>query len=301
MSDILVSINRLYKIYGPNEQNAPALLQQGADPADLFTRYQWSVALNDISLTIPRGEIFVIVGLSGSGKSTLLRTVNRLIAPTSGDVYFEGTPMSALTEAELIALRRHGMSMVFQSFALLPNRNVLDNAAFGLELAGVDVRSRHRQSLRVLEHVGLAQVARKLPYQLSGGMQQRVGLARALAVNPALLLMDEAFSALDPINRREMQDLLLDLQARQRRTLIFVTHDIEEALRIGNRIAIMEQGKVIQVGTAEEIINAPANAYVRRFFSGIDTSRYMLAESFAGAFNRADSESDGRGSHDHAF
>jgi len=290
MSEILVRIDRLFKIFGPAGQNALAHLRQGADPADLFAQHQWSVALNDISLTVNRGEIFVIVGLSGSGKSTLLRTVNRLIAPSAGEVYFNGVAMSALTESELIALRRHDMSMVFQSFALLPTRNVLDNAAFGLELAGVDTRQRHRQAMAILEQVGLAQVARQLPHQLSGGMQQRVGLARALAVNPALLLMDEAFSALDPINRREMQDLLLDLQARQQRTLIFVTHDIEEALRIGSRIAIMEQGKVIQVGTAEEIINAPANAYVRRFFSGIDTSRYILAENFSGAFSRSGSE-----------
>ncbi|WP_213993396.1 betaine/proline/choline family ABC transporter ATP-binding protein [Sodalis sp. dw_96] len=286
MSDILVSISGLFKIFGPGAQNALAHLRQGADPAVLFAQHKWSVALNDISLQITQGEIFVIVGLSGSGKSTLLRMVNRLIAPSAGEVYYKGAAISALTDAELIALRRHDMSMVFQSFALLPTRNVLDNAAFGLELAGIDVRQRHQRAMAVLEQVGLAQVARQQPYQLSGGMQQRVGLARALAVNPTLLLMDEAFSALDPINRREMQDLLLDLQAQQQRTLIFVTHDIEEALRIGSRIAIMEQGKVIQVGTAEEIINAPANAYVRRFFSGIDTSRYVLAENFAGAFSR---------------
>ncbi|WP_413726780.1 ATP-binding cassette domain-containing protein [Sodalis sp. RH16] len=297
MSETLVSINRLFKIFGPGAQNALAHLRQGADPAQLFARHNWSVALNDISLTVNRGEIFVLVGLSGSGKSTLLRTVNRLIAPSDGEVYFNGAAMSALSDAELIALRRHDMSMVFQSFALLPTRTVLDNAAFGLELAGVDVRQRHRQAMAVLEQVGLAQVARQLPYQLSGGMQQRVGLARALAVNPTLLLMDEAFSALDPINRREMQDLLLDLQAQRQRTLIFVTHDIEEALRIGSRIAIMEQGKVIQIGTAEEIINAPANAYVRRFFSGIDTSRYVLAENFAGAFGHPATE----GAHDHTL
>jgi glycine betaine/proline transport system ATP-binding protein len=286
MNDILVRIDQLYKIFGSDVPSALAKLRAGADPKDLFTQQNWSVALNNISLTVNQGEIFVIVGLSGSGKSTLLRMINRLIDPSAGEVFFKGQALSSLTPSELIQLRRHEMGMVFQSFALLPTRSVLDNAAFGLELAGIDSKNRHRQAMAVLEQVGLAQVARQRPPQLSGGMQQRVGLARALAVNPALLLMDEAFSALDPINRRDMQDLLLSLQAQQRRTLIFVTHDIEEALRIGNRIAIMEQGRVIQTGTAEEIINTPANGYVRRFFAGVDTSRYVLAENFAGAFSQ---------------
>ncbi|NDL64080.1 quaternary amine ABC transporter ATP-binding protein [Acerihabitans arboris] len=285
MNETLIRIDQLYKIFGPGEQKALLRLRQGAEPAELLSQHGCSVALNNISLDVNRGEIFVIVGLSGSGKSTLLRTLNRLIAPSAGEVFFNGQALSGLSATALIQLRRHEMGMVFQSFALLPTRSVLDNAAFGLELAGVGKAQRHRRALAVLAQVGLAQVAGQLPHQLSGGMQQRVGLARALVVNPALLLMDEAFSALDPINRREMQDLLLNLQAGQRRTVIFVTHDIEEALRIGNRIAIMQQGRVIQTGTAEQIVNAPANAYVRRFFSGVDTSRFVLAEDYAGAFD----------------
>ncbi len=285
MNKTLIKIDGLYKIFGEGEQQALTRLRQGADPAELFTQYGCSVALNNITLEIYRGEIFVIVGLSGSGKSTLLRTLNRLIIPSAGEVFFSGRPLSGLSAAALIQLRRHEMGMVFQSFALLPRRSVLDNAAFGLELAGIGAAQRHKQALAVLAQVGLEQVAGQLPHQLSGGMQQRVGLARALVVNPTLLLMDEAFSALDPINRREMQELLLRLQASQRRTVIFVTHDIEEALRIGNRIAIMQQGRVIQTGTAEQIVNAPANAYVRRFFAGVDTSRFVLAEDYAGAFS----------------
>lgn len=285
MNKKLIKIDGLYKIFGEGEQQALTRLRQGADPAELFTQYGCSVALNNITLEIYRGEIFVIVGLSGSGKSTLLRTLNRLIIPSAGEVFFSGQPLSGLSAAALIQLRRHEMGMVFQSFALLPGRSVLDNAAFGLELAGIGTAQRHKQALAVLAQVGLEQVAGQLPHQLSGGMQQRVGLARALVVNPTLLLMDEAFSALDPINRREMQDLLLRLQASQRRTVIFVTHDIEEALRIGNRIAIMQQGRVIQTGTAEQIVNAPANGYVRRFFAGVDTSRFVLAEDYAGAFS----------------
>ncbi|WP_413727812.1 quaternary amine ABC transporter ATP-binding protein [Sodalis sp. RH19] len=285
MNETLIKIDGLYKIFGDGDRHALSRLQQGMDPADIFTQFGCSVALNNISLDIYRGEIFVIVGLSGSGKSTLLRTLNRLITPSAGEVFFSGQPLSGLSATALIQLRRHEMGMVFQSFALLPRRSVLDNAAFGLELAGVGTAQRHKQALAVLAQVGLAQVAGQLPHQLSGGMQQRVGLARALVVNPTLLLMDEAFSALDPTNRREMQELLLRLQAGQRRTVIFVTHDIEEALRIGSRIAIMQQGRVIQIGTAEQIVNAPANAYVRRFFSGVDTSRFVLAEDYAGAFS----------------
>ncbi|MEC5317774.1 ATP-binding cassette domain-containing protein [Brenneria populi subsp. brevivirga] len=294
MTESLIRIEELYKIFGPGAQRAVPCLQEGKDASELLLSHGWSVALNNVSLNVRKGEIFVIVGLSGSGKSTLLRTLNRLIEPTAGEVFFNNTALSGLSEAELINLRRGAMSMVFQAFALLPRRNVLDNVAFGLELSGVKTTVRHDAALAVLEQVGLAQVARHMPYQLSGGMQQRVGLARALLVNPALLLMDEAFSALDPINRREMQGLLLQLQAEQQRTIVFVTHDIEEALRIGNRIAIMERGRLVQLGTAEQLVNAPANAYVRRFFAGVDTSRYVLAETYADVYR---SSSRGEASH----
>ncbi|MCL2896908.1 quaternary amine ABC transporter ATP-binding protein [Brenneria tiliae] len=281
MTEKLIRIEGLYKVFGSGAHKAIPYLQAGTGAAELLSAHGWSVALNNVSLHIRQGEIFVIVGLSGSGKSTLLRTLNRLIEPTAGEIFFKNSALSALSATELIDLRRRSMSMVFQSFALLPRRNVLDNVAFGLELSGVKAAARYQAALTALEQVGLAQVARHMPHQLSGGMQQRVGLARALLVNPTLLLMDEAFSALDPINRREMQGLLLRLQAEQQRTIVFVTHDIEEALRIGNRIAIMEHGRLVQTGTAEQLVNAPANAYVQRFFSGIDTSRYVLAESYA--------------------
>lgn len=238
-------------------------------------------ALQDINLRIFAGEIFVIVGLSGSGKSTLLRTLNHLIPASSGEVRFQGQPLAALSDRELIALRREQMGMVFQSFALFDERNVLENVAFGLEVAGVPREAREARAQAMLEKVGLSHVAKQYPHQLSGGMQQRVGLARALVVNPSVLLMDEAFSALDPIIRREMQSLLLVLQAEAQRTIVFVTHDMEEALRLGSRIAIMEKGKLVQVGKPEALINAPATPYVRHFFSGVDVSRWQMAENYA--------------------
>ncbi|WLI76808.1 ATP-binding cassette domain-containing protein [Kosakonia sp. H02] len=238
-------------------------------------------ALQDIHLQIFAGEIFVIVGLSGSGKSTLLRTLNHLIPASSGDVTFQGRPLASLSEKELIGLRREHMSMVFQSFALFDERTVLDNVAFGLEVAGIPREAREARALAMLKKVGLGNVATQYPHQLSGGMQQRVGLARALVVDPSVLLMDEAFSALDPIIRREMQSLLLMLQADSQRTIVFVTHDMEEALRLGSRIAIMEKGKLVQVGKPEALINAPATPYVRHFFSGVDISRWQMAENFA--------------------
>jgi len=238
-------------------------------------------ALQNINLQIFAGEIFVIVGLSGSGKSTLLRTLNHLIPASAGEVIFQGRALATLSSQQLIALRREHMGMVFQSFALFDERTVLENVAFGLEVAGVARGERERRALLMLEKVGLEGVAQHYPRQLSGGMQQRVGLARALVVNPSVLLMDEAFSALDPIIRRDMQALLLNLQAESRRTIVFVTHDMEEALRLGSRIAIMEKGRLVQVGKAEALINAPATPYVRRFFSGVDVSRWQLAENYA--------------------
>ncbi len=249
-----------------------------------FTRKQSTPSVNaltDINLQIFSGEIFVIVGLSGSGKSTLLRTLNHLIPASSGTVAFQGRALADLADKDLITLRREHIGMVFQSFALFEERSVLDNVAFGLEVAGIPRMARYSRAQLMLEKVGLANVADHYPHQLSGGMQQRVGLARALVVNPSVLLMDEAFSALDPIIRREMQTLLLTLQAEALRTIIFVTHDMEEALRLGTRIAIMEKGKLVQVGKPEALINAPATAYVRHFFSGVDVSRWQMAENYA--------------------
>ncbi|WP_174868242.1 ATP-binding cassette domain-containing protein [Pectobacterium polaris] len=275
MSEPIIELRAINKNYSRKEKGS------------LFFRakQQTSVnALNNINLHIYPGEIFVIVGLSGSGKSTLLRTLNFLIPPTNGSVLFDGQELASLSSTQMIALRRQKMGMVFQSFALFDERTVLDNVAFGLEVAGVSHAARHQKAQNMLEQVGLGQVANHYPHQLSGGMQQRVGLARALVVNPSVLLMDEAFSALDPIIRREMQSLLLTLQQQQRRTIVFVTHDMEEALRLGTRIAIMEQGNLVQVGQAETLINTPATPYVRHFFSGVDTSRWQLAENYAESY-----------------
>jgi glycine betaine/proline transport system ATP-binding protein len=217
------------------------------------------------------------MGLSGSGKSTLIRLINRLVEPTSGSVTIDGQDVVKMPAPELVRWRRKRVAMVFQSFALMPHRTVFDNVAFGLEIAGDKVRQYRDKVMGVLDQVGLKAYAEKYPRQLSGGMQQRVGLARALAVDPDILLMDEAFSALDPLKRTEMQDIMLDLQRDQRRTIFFVSHDLEEALKIGSRIGIMEGGALVQEGTPHEIVTRPANDYVRRFFKGVDTSRYLTA------------------------
>ncbi|SOZ34807.1 glycine betaine transporter subunit; ATP-binding compoent of ABC superfamily [Cupriavidus neocaledonicus] len=272
-----VVVEGLCKVFGSNPRQALDMLAAGATKDDVFRRTGHVVGVHDVSFDVKEGEIFVLMGLSGSGKSTLIRLVNRLVEPTAGKVLIGGRDVAAVSRGELIALRRKDMSMVFQSFALMPQRTVLSNAAFGLEVAGVGRQERERRAMEVLEQVGLATFAQKLPRELSGGMQQRVGLARALAVNPSLMIMDEAFSALDPLKRKEMQNVLLQLQKEHRRTIMFVSHDLEEALRIGSRIAIMEGGRLVQVGTPHEIIANPADNYVRTFFDGIDTSRYLTA------------------------
>ncbi|WP_042302897.1 quaternary amine ABC transporter ATP-binding protein [Paraburkholderia kururiensis] len=277
MNSPKVVVEGLYKVFGNNPKLALDMLSGGATKDDIFAKTGQVVGVQDVSFEVPEGEIFVLMGLSGSGKSTLIRLINRLVEPTAGKVLIDGRDVAAVRRSELIALRRTDMSMVFQSFALMPQRTVLANASFGLEVAGVSRKEREKRALQVLEQVGLAAFAQKLPSELSGGMQQRVGLARALAVNPSLMIMDEAFSALDPLKRKEMQNVLLQLQKEQRRTILFVSHDLEEALRIGNRIAIMEGGRVVQIGTPQEIISQPADDYVRAFFEGVDTSRYLTA------------------------
>ncbi|AKZ28154.1 proline/glycine betaine ABC transporter ATP-binding protein (plasmid) [Ralstonia solanacearum] len=277
MNSPKVVIEGLSKVFGSNPRQAIDMLAAGSTKDEVFRRTGQVVGVHDVSFDVKEGEIFVLMGLSGSGKSTLIRLVNRLVEPTAGKVLIGGRDVAAVSRSELIALRRKDMSMVFQSFALMPQRTVLSNAAFGLEVAGVARAERERRAMEVLEQVGLAAFAQKLPRELSGGMQQRVGLARALSVNPSLMIMDEAFSALDPLKRKEMQNVLLQLQKDHQRTIMFVSHDLEEALRIGSRIAIMEGGRLVQVGTPQEIITSPANDYVRTFFDGIDTSRYLTA------------------------
>ena len=272
-----VVVEGLTKIFGNNPKGALAMLAGGASKDKVFAQTGHVVGVHDVSFDVQEGEIFVLMGLSGSGKSTLIRLVNRLVEPSAGRIYVDGRDIAVVPKSELLDLRRRDMSMVFQSFALMPQRTVLANAAFGLEVGGMRKKERERRALDVLEQVGLASFAHKLPHELSGGMQQRVGLARALAVNPSLMIMDEAFSALDPLKRKEMQDVLLCLQREQRRTIMFVSHDLEEALRIGNRIAIMEGGRIVQIGTPQDIISNPANDYVEAFFNGVDTSRYLTA------------------------
>lgn len=277
MSRAKMEIRDLTKVFGNKPEQALALLREGVPKDEIFQRTGQVVGLNRVGLDVEAGEIYVLMGLSGSGKSTLIRLVNRLVEPTSGSVVVDGQDVTRMRAAELVRWRRKRVAMVFQSFALMPHRTVFDNVAFGLEIAGEKVRNYRDKVMGVLEQVGLKAYAQKHPSQLSGGMQQRVGLARALAVDPEILLMDEAFSALDPLKRTEMQDLMLDLQREQRRTIFFVSHDLEEALKIGTRIGIMEGGAMVQQGTPHEIVTRPANDYVRRFFKGVDTSRYLTA------------------------
>jgi glycine betaine/proline transport system ATP-binding protein len=276
-----ITIEHVFKVFGDTPQTALDLARQGLDKKDILAQTGNSIAVFDASFTIAAGEIFVVMGLSGSGKSTLVRMLNRLIEPTAGRILVEGEDINALGERQLRALRRKDISMVFQSFALMPHMTVLDNAAFGLELAGVDRAEREQQAALALDQVGLAGWGASYPDELSGGMQQRVGLARALASDPSILLMDEAFSALDPIIRTEMQSELLRLQQVRRRTIVFISHDLDEAMRIGDRIAIMKDGEVVQVGTPDEILRTPANDYVRSFVRGVDAAAVFKAGDIA--------------------
>ena len=267
-----ITIDHVFKIFGEAPQQALELVRQGCSKHEILERTGNSIGVFDATFTIEAGEIFVVMGLSGSGKSTLVRLLNLLIEPSAGRILVDDTDISSLTSGQLRALRRKDISMVFQSFALMPHMNVLDNTALGLELAGVGRAERQAQAAQALEQVGLASWGASYPDELSGGMQQRVGLARALAADPSILLMDEAFSALDPIIRTEMQDELLRLQQIKRRTIVFISHDLDEAMRIGDRIAIMKDGQVVQVGTPDEILRNPANGYVRDFVRGVDAA-----------------------------
>ena len=252
----LIRIENLWKLFGGNP--SLKLEHRRLDPSV-------RTAVQDVSLSIKEGEIFVLMGLSGSGKSTLLRMLNGLIQPTSGSIDVLGQNLSSLNRKQWMVLRRQTMAMVFQSFALFPHRNALENAAFGLEVAGIPKGKRLQRAREALERVGLGDDLNRKPSQLSGGMRQRVGLARALALDPPILLMDEAFSALDPLIRRDMQDLLLDLQKERRRTVVFVSHDLDEAVRLGDRIAVMQQGQLLQCDSAEALLLHPTSNAVREF------------------------------------
>ncbi|MEJ2060462.1 MAG: glycine betaine/L-proline ABC transporter ATP-binding protein, partial [Gammaproteobacteria bacterium] len=233
----------------------------------------------DVSFEVEEGELLVVMGLSGSGKSTLIRCLNRLNTPTRGHIYIDGEDITRYDREALLNLRRNKISMVFQHFALFPHRSIVDNAAYGLEIQGVEPAERRERATEALRLVGLEGWENATPGQLSGGMQQRVGLARALAVNPDILLMDEAFSALDPLIRRDMQHELVSLQERMKKTIVFITHDLDEALQLGDRIVLMKDGRVVQIGTSEDILNNPANAYVERFVENVDMSRVLTARS----------------------
>lgn len=291
-----IVIDHVFKVFGDRSDDVLALVRQGASKQDILADTGCTIGVFDASFTIEAGEIFVIMGLSGSGKSTLVRMLNRLIEPTAGRIMVDGDDINTLPDAQLRALRRKDISMVFQSFALLPHVNVLDNTAFGMELAGIPRAERHALARQALEQVGLAGYGASYPDELSGGMQQRVGLARALACDPAILLMDEAFSALDPIMRKDMQSELLRLQQIKRRTIVFISHDLDEAMRIGDRIAIMKDGHVVQVGTPEDILRQPANDYVRNFVRGVDTAAVFKAGDIARKSQIVVSESPARGS-----
>ena len=274
---VKLEVKSLYKIFGEQPEKVFKLLEKGHDRASILKKTGQTLGVHGVDLAIHEGEIFVVMGLSGSGKSTLVRLFNRLIEPTRGQVLIDGEDIAAISDSELRQVRRKKISMVFQSFALMPHLSVLENAAFGLELAGVPLLERQESARQALNQVGLGQWVDSFPDALSGGMKQRVGLARALANDPDILLMDEAFSALDPLIRTEMQDELLKLQASHQRTIVFISHDLDEAMRIGDRIAIMQDGQVIQVGTPDEILSQPANDYVRAFFRGVDLANVFSA------------------------
>lgn len=276
-----ISIESVWKLFGGSSQEWIEELRSGGDADQLHASRGVRAAVQDVSMEIHSGEIFVVMGLSGSGKSTLLRMINGLIPPCEGDVIVQGRSLNAMSVRQLAELRRHQMAMVFQSFALFPHRNVLDNAAFGLEVAGLSRKARHDRAMQALERVGLISEARKRPRELSGGMQQRVGLARALALDPPILLMDEAFSALDPLIRKDMQNLLLELQAEHRRTVVFISHDLDEAIRIGDRIALMHSGRLLQCDTAQRLLHNPADDAVKRFFRDVDLASVLTVDSIA--------------------
>ena len=275
--EVQVSCRNVWKVFGPNAAKAIESGDVNLPRAELMAKTGCTVASREITFDVHRGEVFVVMGLSGSGKSTLVRCITRLIEPTSGAIDLCGHDVLGAQPKELRELRRTKVAMVFQHFGLFPHRKVIDNVAYGLEVQGIDKEKRYERARELLAVVGLAPVEASYPDQLSGGMQQRVGLARALAVDPEVLIFDEAFSALDPLIRREMQDEVLRLQERLQKTVIFVTHDLDEALKLGDRIAIMKDGRFVQVGTPADIVGAPADDYVREFVRDVPRGKVLTA------------------------
>lgn len=278
MTNIL-EVKNLTKIFGKKQKAALEMVKQGKSKTEILEKTGATVGVYDASFEIKEGEIFVIMGLSGSGKSTLVRMLNRLIDPSSGNIYLDGKDIAKMNVEDLRNIRCHDINMVFQNFGLFPHRTILENTEFGLEMRGVSKEERTTLAEKALDNAGLLPFKDQYPSQLSGGMQQRVGLARALANSPKILLMDEAFSALDPLIRREMQDELLDLQDTNKQTIIFISHDLNEALRIGDRIALMKDGEIMQIGTGEEILTNPANDFVREFVEDVDRSKVLTAQN----------------------
>ncbi|ASU81979.1 glycine/betaine ABC transporter ATP-binding protein [Nocardiopsis gilva YIM 90087] len=287
-----ISVRNLWKIFGKNAGSIIGTDNERLDQETVLEKTGCTVAVRDVSFDVYPGETFVVMGLSGSGKSTLIRCLTRLIEPTHGAVLLEGQDIEQLPDQELREVRRRKMSMVFQHFGLLPNRKIIDNVAYGLEIRGLSRAERHARAAEMIEMVGLSGYENHKPGQLSGGMQQRVGLARALAVDPEVLLFDEPFSALDPLIRRDMQGEVLRLQRELRKTSVFITHDLDEALKLGDRIAIMRNGEIVQVGTPEEVVGKPADDYVRDFVSDVARTT-VLTVSWLMRPARSDESLDG--------
>lgn len=273
-----IEVKNVTKIFGNNPSKALKLLEQGFSKDEVLEKTGQAVGVKDVTFKVEAGETFVVMGLSGSGKSTLIRCLNLLLRPTAGSVIVDGEDITAMKGEDVRLFRQHKQAMVFQQFALFPHRTIIDNVSFGLEIQKVSLEERHERARKTLEIVGLKGWEDNYPEQLSGGMQQRVGLARALTVDADILFMDEAFSALDPLIRREMQDELLDLQQKMNKTIVFITHDLDEALKIGDRVALMKDGIVVQIGTPEEILTEPANEYVAKFVEDVDLAKVLTAE-----------------------
>ncbi len=273
-----IEINNVYKIFGSNPKKILPMVKEGSSKEEILDKTKHTVGLNNVSLKIQEGETFVCMGLSGSGKSTLIRHLNRLIDPTDGEILIEGTNVMSLSNEKLIDFRRHKMSMVFQRFGLFPHKTVIQNVGYGLEMQGLSEDKINKTSMEKIEAVGLNGFENQYPNQLSGGMQQRVGLARALATNTDIMLMDEAFSALDPLIRSDMQKQLIDLQSELKKTIVFITHDLDESLRLGDHIGILNDGKLVQVGTPVDIIMNPADDYVEAFVKDVNRTKVIKAK-----------------------
>ncbi len=274
-----IEVKNVYKIFGNDPPSVLQMVKDGGTKEEILDKTGHTVGLDNVSISVEEGETFVCMGLSGSGKSTLIRHLNRLIDPTDGEVIVDGTNVMELSEKQLIEFRKNEMSMVFQRFGLFPHKTVIQNVGYGLEIQGKSIEERNKIAMTQIESVGLQGFEDQYPSQLSGGMQQRVGLARALATNPQILLMDEAFSALDPLIRSDMQQQLIELQSKLKKTIVFITHDLDESLRLGDHIGILNGGRLVQVGTPEEIIMNPADDYVEAFVKDVNRAKVLRAKT----------------------